>query len=602
MKKIIALMTAVVMTCSVTLTAMAYTFSDVTPQSSYAWALDSVEDLVSKKIIASDTNFNPSQSLTNQQILAFMGRILGINEDENAKVVAFALEKYNSFLSGYTTYANKEAALLMYKGLYTQSDIKAMLDSKDTVVSRYQAAIYITKLMGGEEDVKNKVLISLDYADTDSIPTTAQGYVEYMKEQNIMLGDNMNNFSPNTTLNRAMMAVILSKVYTKVDRQYTMSKISEVNTAANTVVTLDTDGSAVNNTLTNDTKILINGEKKTVSDLKAGQTITFTTSGNKIVEADVIASTSTTTTVDVAYSSKAEDKGTTFIKTYAIGGAVTSVTSYKLASDVTITYSGKTSTLSAIGVGDALHLEIQDGTVTLIQATPKTSTIDVAIVTALSYEKSTITISSSNSAYNGKTFDVSPTAVVYKNNSIVAMSDIAVGDTVSLVLTYGTVTKLTSTAKEGTIKGTIKEMVISGAPSITVTVGDETKKYDLSNAVSVTIEDKPSDIYSLRVGYLVTITAVGQEVSKIAVESTSTVTSITGVIQSVNPTYNFIKLVNSTTGETEDVFTTGATKIMDTTLGTTYKLSQLKEGQTIHVFGNAKSGSFVATSIIVDNQ
>ena len=399
-----------------------------------------------------------------------------------------------------------------------------------------------------------------------------------------------------------MMAVILSKVYTKVDRQYTMSKISEVNTAANTVVTLDTDGSAVNNTLTNDTKILINGEKKTVSDLKAGQTITFTTSGNKIVEADVIASTSTTTTVDVAYSSKAEDKGTTFIKTYAIGGAVTSVTSYKLASDVTITYSGKTSTLSAIGVGDALHLEIQDGTVTLIQATPKTSTIDVAIVTALSYEKSTITISSSNSAYNGKTFDVSPTAVVYKNNSIVAMSDIAVGDTVSLVLTYGTVTKLTSTAKEGTIKGTIKEMVISGAPSITVTVGDETKKYDLSNAVSVTIEDKPSDIYSLRVGYLVTITAVGQEVSKIAVESTSTVTSITGVIQSVNPTYNFIKLVNSTTGETEDVFTTGATKIMDTTLGTTYKLSQLKEGQTIHVFGNAKSGSFVATSIIVDNQ
>ena len=205
MKKIIALMTAVVMTCSVTLTAMAYTFSDVTPQSSYAWALDSVEDLVSKKIIASDTNFNPSQSLTNQQILAFMGRILGINEDENAKVVAFALEKYNSFLSGYTTYANKEAALLMYKGLYTQSDIKAMLDSKDTVVSRYQAAIYITKLMGGEEDVKNKVLISLDYADTDSIPTTAQGYVEYMKEQNIMLGDNMNNFSPNTTLNRAMI-------------------------------------------------------------------------------------------------------------------------------------------------------------------------------------------------------------------------------------------------------------------------------------------------------------------------------------------------------------------------------------------------------------
>lgn len=602
MKKLIALLTAATMTCSMTMTVLASTFTDVTPDSAYSWAYESVEDLVAKKIIAADTLYNPAQTLNNQHILAFMGRVLGINEEENAKAVSFALSKYDSFLSNYDTYAKKEAAFLMYKGLFTQAEIKTMLDNKDTSVTRYQAAIYITKLMGGEEEVKNKVLVSLDYADTKDIPTAAQGYVEYMKDKGIMLGDNENKFSPNVTLNRAMMAVMLSKIYTSMNRNYTTGQIAGTTPSTNTVVTLDSAGLKVQNALTADTKILLDGEKKSVSDLKVGQTITFTKSNGKIVEADVISSSNdSAATYEGVYTGKYEKSGKTYIKISKDDSVTSTYNAYPLSSDVEVTYNGKSSTFSKIATYDSLSVELLNGEIITINATSKKTQIDNATVTALSYNDSTITISSSDAAYDGKTYKVDGETVVSKNGKFSDMASVAVGDTVSLTLTYQTVTQVTAYSKSGDVEGTIKSLTISSTPSMVLTVNGSEQTYTIASGVKVTSGDTASDLYSLRVGYLVTATLEGQTITKINIESESSNRMVEGIIQMVNPTYKYIKITNSATGATEDIFVSSLTKIMDSSLQKSYTLSELKIGDHIVINGNYKSGGYEASSIIVMN-
>ncbi len=594
MKKVIALFTAATLTCSVTTSALAATFNDVTPSSSYSWAYDSVEGLVSKQIIAKDTLYHPEQTLNNQHILAFMGRVLGINEDENAKAVAYALAKYDSLLVKYDTYAQREAAFLMYKGLFTEDEIKDMLDHKDAPVTRYQAAIYITKLMGGEKEVKDKVVVSLDYADTKDIPVSAQGYVEYMKEKNIMLGDNDNKFMPNVTLNRAMMAVMLSKIYSTMDRRYTTGQIAGITASTNTITTLDTAGLKVQNVLDSSALILVDGEQKKISDLKVGQNVTFTKSKNKIVEVDVVSGgESLATEVEGVYTGKYEKGGKTYIKIAKTDDVAAPYNAYPLAGDATITYNGKNSSLTKVATYDAVVVEVLNDEIISLNVTSKQTTVDNVTVTALSYTDSTITVS------NGTTYPVDGKTIVYKNGKVSDMASLAVGDEVTLTLTYKTVTQVNAYSKSGDVQGTVKSLTISSTPKITLTVNGTDQTYDLSNSVSVVSGDKTSDLYALRVGYLVTATMEGKTITKINIESESANRMVEGIIQTVNPTYKYIKIVNSATGLTEDIFVGGMTKIMDSSLQKTYLLSELKAGDHIVINGNYKSGTYEASSIIV---
>ena len=210
MKKLISiLLTAVLVLGSVVSVSAASTFVDV--EDKFPWAVSAIEELVAKKIISVGENkmYFPGDQVTNEQVIAFLGRSLGVNEEENEAAVEYAVATYGDFLDGLATFSTNESAYLIYKGIFTQNEIQTLLQSKSEGVLRHEMAIYITKLMGGEEEVENQIISTLDYKDLDQIPNASLGYVEFVKNHGIMQGDDVGNFNPNGVVNRAMMAVML---------------------------------------------------------------------------------------------------------------------------------------------------------------------------------------------------------------------------------------------------------------------------------------------------------------------------------------------------------------------------------------------------------
>lgn len=78
----------------------------------------------------------------------------------------------------------------MYKGALKKTDLDTYLkdDEKDTPMKRYEAAIIITKAMGGEEKALSELGVVLDYTDAREVPSNAIQYVSYATDAGIMEG------------------------------------------------------------------------------------------------------------------------------------------------------------------------------------------------------------------------------------------------------------------------------------------------------------------------------------------------------------------------------------------------------------------------------
>lgn len=597
MKKIISILLATVMIfASMASVSAASTFVDV--EDKFPWAVSAIEELVKKKIISVGENrmYFPADQVTNEQVIAFLGRSLGVNEEENKATVDYAVSTYESFLNGLATFSTKESAYLMYKGIFTQSEIKTLLQNKSTGVLRHEMAIYITKLMGGEEEVKNQVISTLDYKDLSKIPNASLGYVEFVKNHNIMKGDDLGNFNPQGIVNRAMMAVMLREIYSQLDRTYTKGQIVEVNSTTNEIITRDSDGFRLTNTLNSDTSILVDGKAATVVDLKMGQTITFTKSKGKIIEVDAFTSTADSE-VEGYFAGTTTISTGMGIKVYMDGQSSIKATTYPLATNVLVSYNGSSASISNIKSDDSVLLQIEGGKVVRIAANPKTKTILDATILDISASNSTITLQRKG-ANTGEEFEVLSSVSVYKNGKSANLSSIFKGDQVDITLTYDKISQIEAVSKSQKVTGVIREVTIGKNPVIKVEVNGELSTYEMSSDVIITFNGEPADAYTaFRVGYTVEMTLDGQVAIQVKVMEKSTMYSIIGTVQDVKANFKFLKVLNSDTNTVEEIFVTDVPAIYDMANGGKLTLSDIKAGMRVVVTGNLDMGTYKAYTI-----
>lgn len=597
MKKLISvLLAAVLVFASMASVSAASTFVDV--EDKFPWAVSAIEELVAKKIISVGENrmYFPADQVTNEQVIAFLGRSLGVNEEENKAAVDFAVSTYESFLNGLATFSTKESAYLIYKGIFTQNEIKTLLQSKSVGVLRHEMAIYITKLMGGEEEVKNQVISTLDYKDKSKIPNASLGYVEFVKNHNIMKGDDLGNFNPQGVVNRAMMAVMLREIYSQLDRTYTSGQVVEVKPSTNEIITRDADGFRLTNTLNSDTSILVDGKAATVVDLKMGQSITFTKSNGKIIEVDAFTSTADSE-VEGYFAGTAATSTGTGIRVYKEGESSIKAVTYPLASNVLVSYNGANASISSIKTDDSVLLQIEGGKVVRITANPKTRTISNATIVAISAANSTITLQRKG-ASSGEEYEVASNVIVYKNGKSADLSSVFKGDKVDVILTYDKITRVDAVSESQKVTGIIREVTIGKTPVIKVDVNGELNTYEMSSDVVITFNGEPSDAYTaFRVGYTVEMTLEGQVATQVRVMEKSTMYSIIGTVQDVKANFKFLKVLKSDTNTVEEIFVSDLPAIYDMADGSKLTLADIKVGMRVIVTGNLDMGTYKAYSI-----
>lgn len=602
MKKVISLLLIAVLTVSVlAVPVSASSFKDLEP-SQWDWAREAIEAMTEKGLVAgySETEFGPSDGVTTLQAMLFMSRIIGFYESVNEDVLETAEELYGDFLSSYHLSNQSEIALLMYYDIFSQSELETYLSSSvvNKVLKRHEAAVFLTKTAGGENELKDK---TLSFDDAAQIPDSSKEYVAYVVEKGYMLGMNDSEFGPDGEVTRAQMATMLYRVINDLDITYVSG---EVETVSDTAVSVKTAaGAGKSYKIPSDAEIRINGVKKNLSQVAVGDDILLKFYRNTLRYADVFALESDTVTEGYVTSKKSGNPNQLKIVTADFPDG----TEYPLAADCKIYYNGKTASFDDVLTGDNVTVFLTDGTVCKLEIAYRTDKVTSVEFAGIVYEPELGVITETSSGLQ-RTYLLDDKVTVRKNSKSAELKDLMVGDNLSLTLSSNKVTLITATSHKGSTSGTIEEIHISSEPYITVNNGKTSASYALNNQTEITVDGSTGTIYDLKLGYTVDVTLESDTVTKITTKVVQTTNTLMGTVDSVNGTYGFLYVYAtdaSGSGDMEriQVFTkkNNGTKIIDNKNDNgTRDLKKILSGESVLITGVRQTdGTFEASTIII---
>lgn len=607
MKKLLTGFAASCAALTFALPVFASSFSDV-EGTAYEWAQSYIEDMADLGLISGyeDGTFKPQNTVSRIETISLFARAMGSRSDINSDAIVHAMEEYGDVIDTYElNFGQEDVAFMLYRGVLTESEAAAYLkgNSKNEPMQRYEAATIITKAMGGEAEAKRNLVLDMEYTDVTQIPSAAKKYVYYVTEKNVMSGMGDGTFSPKTSVLRAQIAVMLSNAVEAMDISFNSVKFVSADTSAMTITIKDVDGEEYELAYTSDTSFFVEGAKTQVKNIPEGVNaiVTLNSSGVLYVDVDSVIPDQEITAVFKSYQSVSG-----VLSVVVTPPNSTSSETYTCAAGISnITKNGVAATIRNLSEGDYVVLTISDGVVNAIAAIDKTTTIKNAVIEAVNYNLSepTVTISHSDEAYDGMELVIGSKVQVMKDGEAVDMNSVYRGDTVTITLEYGIVSKIVAQSSKKTVEGTIRAVNISSAPTIAVLVNGEEITYDVSNDVAISVNGEAGTLYDFRVGDKVTLTTESSTVTKIStLTSQSTSGNISGTITNVNSSFGFIRVrAVDSAGSTyeETIYCKDSKTTFITAAGVSKSFKDLKEGNVVSVYGTITNGAFEATSIII---
>ena len=133
-----------------------------------------------------------------------------------ASVSSSVQTKWTSVMNGYKipTWAQPAVAYGLENGIVTISDIPGFVDSKGSAnvnATREDVAVIFGRALKDYGTLESNPTLS--FGDASSISATAKPYVAMLNKLGILNGDTDGNYTPKYAINRAEMAVVVSKSY-----------------------------------------------------------------------------------------------------------------------------------------------------------------------------------------------------------------------------------------------------------------------------------------------------------------------------------------------------------------------------------------------------
>ncbi len=604
MKKI----TKIIASCAIctamcTVNVFAASFSDIFAEQ-YSWAKTYIEDMADKGYINGfeDGTFRPDNQVTKLECIALFARAMGALDEANASVLQKAHEQYDVILQTYDLgWGHDELAYMLYKGALTESDLNTYIRYvKDEPVLRHEAAVIITKAMNGDAQAKEQTKVSLDYTDAKDIPSNALGYVSFVTDNGIMNGMDDGGFAPNQSVLRSQMAVMLARVVDKTGYEYLEAKLTKIDTENMTATLTDRYGAETEYTYDENTQFKILGSSVKPEYMLSNVTVSCTVQNGKLISADSLTDTADLT-VTGKYQGSATSGGVVTIRLTKFGESSSST--YICADDITVSYDGEPATLRSFKSGDVITLELSNGKVYAVKGEQQEYKIENAVIVSVDIEDYlSVTISHSNSQYDGMSLPVSNSATVMKNGVSTNFSDIYPGDRVALTVKYGEIVSVVATSTLQTFEGTIQSINIANQSTMTVKINSVEKTYIIANDTPITKNGEDITVYDLRVGDSVKITTDSDAITKIVCLGSviSNDGKVSGTITDVNTSLGFVKIAISES-TTETIFCNDTkTTVMSSLGGSKKNMSYVKVGSKVTLFGKVTNGAFISTLIVIE--
>ncbi len=609
MKKVLSLILAVAMLLSMATVTQAVKFEDV--DENYSWAKDAIEELSENGVITGyeDGTFKPGKSITRQEAITLFSKALGASAETNQAIVEFAYGIYEGDLEECAdSYAVKQGAYLIYRKVFTVDEVIAYLspENRNLELKRYEAATLIAKALGADAWLKNNpdVDTSLTYADVDNIPAKYVDYVFYTTTLGIMgeMGDN--KFGPAEKVTRAQIAVMIKRITDMMEFEYKGGVITAVDTLNNNITVKTAEEDTLKFIVNNSDAVYVDANRVSLSDLEAGMEAALIFSKGALYQIDAISYTEDET-FSGAYKGQFTDNSGTTVKIADVTKENQPVSSFKLASNAVIFYNGETAeSIKDIKAGDYVTVQLSGGLVVRFVAEPKEEVITSLKVTAIDAsgaDGAVLTVTDKNGEETK--YLLGNNVTLTRNSAITSITNLVIGDTVSLTLEYGIVKSIKAVGISKTLEGTIEEITISNATSyITISKDGSSAKYVMARDCSVTLEGDAATVYDLRLGSYVKLKTESETVISISAEAVESALQVTGTIKTINTDYGLviIEVENSSGGIAEkQLFVKDTTKILDSTTGKTIALKNLKVGNVITAAGTEKLGVYEVNAIMI---
>lgn len=246
-----------------------------------------------------DGSFGPNDLVTTSVALVLCARMLNLDADLQAEVLAARTNDLNMIFGSNSTvsWAFKEFAICLEAGIITFDELTYLnstgaltsTDSKVNAIAKQDLAMYMIRAMQLEPLALSQKNTGTNFTDDSKIAAARKPYVYLMYMYAITLGNEANEFDPYSNVNRAVMATMISRSLAQMENrgisvelgEYTdynfyagtVSK-SEVNSKGETVLTLASELSGESRQVAfqaDDVTIYTNNMVGTTSDLKAGE-------------------------------------------------------------------------------------------------------------------------------------------------------------------------------------------------------------------------------------------------------------------------------------------------------------------------------------------
>ena len=577
-----------------------------------------------------DATFRPTAEVTRLEaivsiyrVLKASGKIDDVNEDSlaikyygmiNEAKIPTELEPYGK------TYPALSYAL--ENQIIEQAELKAFIsDDKLIPAKKVELIVFIAKALNVFKNVDLKYsdkIISFDFVDDADINSLATNYVYFLIENNVISGKGNEDgkLLPKVIVTRQLLAAMLcgfndsliSPGSVPVESKYepvNSSESSEGVTTGTYVGSIENfyplenlveirDGNRKNNIYdVEGAKVLMGSKEMSSKNLQQGQEVSVTLMDGKIVQINILkdydryegkylklsaVSTDSTGEYRVLTMAK-EDGGYGF---------------FKIRDDIEVESEGQEASISDLNENDKIIL---------IAETDGYDGKRITLVPKLSEESGILYADSEFNVGDIISIKTEDGRIVEHkietSTNIISRSGekIKRGEIVNITSEFGEMVKLEGTGMKSEDTGTIKEIIISATPKITIERIDGTlKTYGMQENADMIFDDSSEnhDVYDLRLGQNIKVDLSNSGISKLTiVEKVEAVqeelVKINGKIIEIFKSINNFKLEDST----GKIWTVGIKS------GSDINILEYKVDDSVYIFGNKLSNEFIEAERII---
>ena len=606
-KRALSVILALVLAVSLSVPAFATQYSDLNNH----WAKSYMEALATSGYLNgyTDGTMKPDKTITYCETLVLLSRFYTLTDLQTQAINA----KYGTVVKGAMpaslswAYGNVEICLAA--GIITESELKTIAYTDS--IKKEQLAVYLVhaiQMTGAANSLNGS---TLTFSDAESVTSSCVGSIAELALLGVVKGDEKNNFAPQSTVSRAVVATMMSRAVNDLKAKGTTLKINDYEglSQAEGIIT-SAGATSLEITCNNGLKriyavssasvIKVNNVESSLSTAYVGSYTTVTAQNGKVLYLAVTRD-SGIKWIQGLFSSVSVNSSFTELNLENLDAYA--VNTYNVPTTARCSQDGTIISASSIKAGSHITLKLIGGVITEVVAI----TGDRTLTGTISLIKYGTTVNFNIKDDNAQEFSfalkIASLPKVLRDNTSINFDRLKTGDKVTITIDDCKIKSITVAGTESTVTGMLKSITTStnGTVWVITNTSGADVTYTLDEDVVAYSGTTQILLSTLMVGDTVSISTYNDLVTEITLKSSAnSATKVTGAVLKVDNATAVITILNSD-NKLIYVNANNAASIINASTGASLYFSSISVDSKLVAYGAyTDSRNFKAKSIIIE--